>query len=147
MATAAGVLLLGPVRRRVAAYSLIVIAGLLKIHPLVLLVLTLRERPRVFLWVNVAAATVVLATSIFFHAELVKMVANIPGGGFGAHILPDFIVWMAGISAHPRLAGLVELSTYAALFLAIVGWFSHMYAGATSASPWYDCQTQKRYFF
>ena len=64
----------GPSRAR---SELIVIAALLKIYPLVLMVLTLRERPRVFLWVNVAAATVVLATSIYFHSEIVKVGANL----------------------------------------------------------------------
>ena len=81
IATAAGVLLLRPLRGRVAGYAMIVIAGLLKFYPLVLMVLTLRERPRVFLWVNAAAAAVVLATGLYFHAEVVKMVPNIPTVG------------------------------------------------------------------
>src|SRR5262249_49806134 len=43
LATAAGILLLKPLRRRLAAYAIIVLAGLLKIYPFVLMVLTLRE--------------------------------------------------------------------------------------------------------
>jgi hypothetical protein len=126
MATAAAVLLLGPLRMRVMAYSTIVIAGLLKIYPLALMVLTLREERRVFLWLNGAAAAVVLATYLYFHAEVVKMMPNIPNDGafsdsFGAHILPDLIA-----SNHPRIAGLLKLSTFAVLFLAMVRWLSYM---------------------
>jgi hypothetical protein len=132
IATAAGVLLLGPLHRRVAAYTMIVIAGLLKIYPLVLMVLTLRERPRVFLWVNSAAATVVLAIGIYFHAEIVKMGMDYPGNAFGdvfaAYLLPDLIARKLDAAMHPGLAvlGLVKLGTFAALFLAMAGWFSRM---------------------
>jgi hypothetical protein len=131
MATAAGVLLLEPLRRRVLAYAMIVIAGLLKIYPLVLMALTLRERPRVFLWVNGAAAAVVLATYYNFYAEVVKMMSNIMGGAafsdqFGAYILPDLIARMAGMATHPRLFGLVKVSTFAALFLAMVAHLLHV---------------------
>jgi hypothetical protein len=128
MATTAGVLLLGPLSRRVVAYAIIVVAGLLKIYPLVLMLLTLRERPRAFFWVNGAAATVVLATFLYLHADFMKMVPNIPVGFefsdyFGAHLLPDLIVLTAGIGTHPRLALLVKVLMPAALCLAIVGWF------------------------
>ena len=126
IATAAGVLLLRPLHKRVVAYAMIVIAGLLKIYPLVLMVVTLRERPRAFFWVNGVAAAVVLATYLYFHAEVMRMVPNIPhcdtsSDCFGAHLLPDLIASMAG-TTHPRLANLVKLSTFAALFLAMVGW-------------------------
>ena len=133
MATAAGVFLLGPLRKRVAAYAVIVIAGLLKLYPLVLMVLTLRERPRVFLCVNTAAAAIVLATGIYFHSEMVKMLTNIPRGRgftefFGAQQLPDFIVQKVDAAMHPRLAvlGLVKLAIFAALSLATAGWFFRM---------------------
>ena len=130
IATAAGVLLLGPLRRRVAAYALIVIAGLLKIYPLVLLVLTLRERPRVFLWVNAIATSVVVATGVYFYAELVKMVRNLPeswtfSDSFGARLIPDLIAERVDWAVHPGLVvvGLVKLATFATLFLAMAGWF------------------------
>ena len=133
IATAAGVLMLGPLRRRVAAYAMIVIAGLLKIYPLVLMVLTLRERPRVFLWVNGAAVAVVLATGIYFHAEVVKMVPNIPrhepgDNSFAAHYLPDVIAMKLDTTVHPGLAvlRLMRLTMLVALILAIAGWFFHL---------------------
>jgi hypothetical protein len=99
IATAAGVLLLGPLHKRTAGYAMIVLGGLLKIYPLVLMVLTLRERPRVFLWVNAAAAAVVSATGIYFHEEVMKLLSHIPPGGvyfdyFGAYLLPDLIARM-----------------------------------------------------
>jgi hypothetical protein len=132
LATAAGVFLVGPLRRRFGAYAMIVIAGLLKIYPLVLMVLTLRERPRVFLLVNGAAAAVVLAMGVYFHAEIVRMVPNIPRAGvvdfphaevIGAHFLPDFIARMVE-ALQPRFSlRLVRLATFAALFLAMTGWF------------------------
>jgi hypothetical protein len=95
------------------------------------MVLTLRERPRVFLWVNGAAAAVVLATGVYFQAEVVKMVLNLPhcdafSDCFGAQLLPDLIASMEGISTHPRLAGVVKVSTFAALFLAMTGLFFRM---------------------
>jgi hypothetical protein len=128
IATAAGVLLLGPLRRRVVAYAMIVIAGLLKIYPLVLIVLTFRERPRVFLWVNGATAAVVLLTGVHFHAEVVKLAPNIPRGWafspyFGAHLVPDFIAQKLDTAVQPGLAVLVKLEIFAALFLMAAGWF------------------------
>ena len=132
LATAAGVLWLGRLRRRVAAYAIIVIAGLLKFYPLVLMVLSLRERPRVFFWINGLAAAVLLAMGLYFHTELMKMVPNIPRpgvtAGFGANLLPDFIALKVDAAIHPGLAvlGLVKLAVFAALFLAMAGWFFHM---------------------
>jgi hypothetical protein len=131
IATAAGVLVLGPSRRRAVAYAMIVIAGLLKIYPLVLMVLTLRERPHVFLLVNGAAVAILLATGVYFHGELVRMLFNIPSSGpftsaFGAHYLPDVIVGMLG-TLHPGFSlRLVRLAIFAALPLAMAGWFFRM---------------------
>jgi hypothetical protein len=123
LATAAGVLLLRPLRGRVAGYAMIVIGGLLKLYPLVLMVLTLRERPRVFLWVNAVAATVVMATGLYFHAEVAKMVRNIsPNSDFGAQLLPQAIL-DSEMHAGPAVLGLMRLATFAALFLAMAGWF------------------------
>jgi hypothetical protein len=133
MATTAGVLLLGPLRKRVAAYAMIIIAGLLKLYPLVLMVLTLRERPRVFLCVNAATAAVMLTIGIYFRVEAAKMMTNIPRGwafneSFGAHQLPDLIVQKVDVAMHPGLAvlALVKLAIFAALFLAMAGWLFRM---------------------
>jgi hypothetical protein len=129
IATTAGVLLLRPLRGRLAGYAMIVIAGLLKIYPLVLMVLTLRERPRVFLWINSAAAAVVLATGVYFHAEVVKMVQNMPtsvafANLFGAHYLPDVIVTKIGAALDSGFSlRLMRLVAYAALLVATAGWF------------------------
>src|SRR5262245_25985950 len=134
IATAAGVLLLRPLRARVTGYAIIIIAGLLKIYPFVLMVLTLRERPRVFLWVNGAAAAVVLAAGVYFHAELVKMVPNIPRGqpfsvfAFGAHLVPVLISQRLGTAVHFGVVelGLIKVASFVALVLAMAGWFFRM---------------------
>ena len=143
IATVAGVLLLGPLRRRATAYAMIVIAALLKIYPLVLMVLTLRERPRVFLLVNGAAAAIVLATGVYFHGELARALLNLGPSGpfssaFGAHYLPDVIVGMDTLPLPDVIVGmlgmlhpgfsprLVRLAIFAALFLAMAGWFFRM---------------------
>jgi hypothetical protein len=125
MAAAAGVLLLKPLRGRIAAYAMIVMAGLLKIYPFVLLVLTLHERPRVFLWINGAAAAVVLATGFYFHEEFVKAVLNtISEGRIGAYYLPDAIADMIGTALNPEFSPLlVRLVISVALFFAMAGWF------------------------
>ena len=131
IATVAGVLLLGPLRRRATAYAMIVIAALLKIYPLVLMVLTLRERPHVFLLVNGAAVAILLATGVYFHGEIARALLNLGPSGpfssaFGAHYLPDVIVGMLG-TLHPGFSlRLVRLAIFAALPLAMAGWFFRM---------------------
>jgi hypothetical protein len=93
------------------------------------MVLTLRERRRVFLWVNAAAATAAMATGLYFHAEIVKMVRNIPAGAdFGARLLPLVIAKRLDPEIHLGLAapGLLRLLIFAALFLAMAGWFFHV---------------------
>jgi hypothetical protein len=130
IATAAGVLLLRPLRSRVVAYAMIVISGLLKFYPLVLMVLTVRERPWVFLWVNAAAAVVVLATGAYLHTEIVKMALNINmynTGTIGAHYLPYGIAGILGTALHPGFSlRPVKIAIFAALFLAMAGLFFRM---------------------
>jgi hypothetical protein len=76
---------------------------------------------------------VVLATGIYFHTEIVKMVANFESNpafsySFGAHYLPDLIAENVDATMHPGPAvlGLVKLATFAVLFLAMAGWVVHM---------------------
>jgi hypothetical protein len=125
IATAAGALLLKPLHSRIAAYAMIVIAGLLKIYPFVLIVLTLHERRRVFLWINGAVAAVMLGTGVYFHEELTKMVLNtIYEGRIGAYYLPDAIADMIGTALNFACSPvLVRLVIYVLLFFAMAGWF------------------------
>jgi hypothetical protein len=125
IATAAGALLLKQLHGRIAAYAMIVIAGLLKIYPFVLMVLTLHERPRVFLWINGAGAAVMLGAGVYFHEELVKTLLNtIYEGKIGAYYLPDAIADMTGTALNPGFPPrLVRLVISAALFFAMAGWF------------------------
>ena len=129
MATAAGVLLLGPLPRRVAAYSLMVIAG------------TPENLSACSHGADVArAATGVLVGKCRGGHRGVgdKHLFSRGAREDGAEYIPTFGEISARTSfrtsscgrrasaTHPRLAGLVKLSTFAALFLAMVGWFSHM---------------------
>jgi hypothetical protein len=128
IATAAGALLLKPLHGRIAAYAMIVMAGLLKIYPFVLIVLTLHERPRVFLWINGAAAAVMVGTGVYFHEELMKMALNtMYEGRIGAYYLPDAIADMIGTALNPGFPPrLVRLVISAALFFVMAGWFFYL---------------------
>jgi hypothetical protein len=74
---------------RLAGYGLIGFAGLLKFYPLVLLLLFLRERVRVFIALC-AVALVILGAFVWrFHGELRELVGNLPKlssftNGFGS---------------------------------------------------------------
>jgi hypothetical protein len=128
LATATGVFLVGPLRNRVVGYATIVIAGLLKVYPFVLMVLTLRERPRVFLLINGTASTVALVMGVYFHGELAEMLLNIPSSSpfssaFGAHYLPDVIAGIVAKLYPVAWLGPVRLAIFAAISLAMAGWF------------------------
>ena len=130
MALAAGLLLLGPLRRRAAGYALILLAGLLKFYPLALFALALRERPRHVAWIAGGAAAAVLAFAVAFAGELSEMAPNIPAGSFfsdlfGARNLPGGIaeILAMGLRADPAAPALrgVQIALYAALFLLTAG--------------------------
>jgi hypothetical protein len=78
---------------RFAGYVVIVLAGLLKYYPFVLLLTMLREGLLRFLVLAGAAAAVIIGFGWYYHDELVKALANIPSGlyfsnGFGAVEFP-----------------------------------------------------------
>jgi Glycosyltransferase family 87 len=78
----AGMLLRGAWPMRAPAYALILVAGLvLKFYPLVLLLSSLRERPRLFAAVSVAAGALVLLFAILFTGELAALAAHISASG------------------------------------------------------------------
>lgn len=91
----AGHLALRGERPRLAAYSAIVFAACLKFYPLILLTLTLRERPRLFVAVNAAAAAAVALFVAHYRGALIEAWHVLPTRstedalvGFGAAILP-----------------------------------------------------------
>jgi hypothetical protein len=78
---------------RLAGYLAIVLAGLLKFYPFVLLLLLLRERMARFLILAAAAMATIAGFAWQYHDELVRAIANIPTGNyfdnlFGADRLP-----------------------------------------------------------
>lgn len=128
LALAAGLLLLGPLRRRLFGYALIVLAGLLKFYPLALMALTLRERPRRFLWINGIVAALVLGFVLWFAGELREMAPNIPRGSsfsdlFGAWNLPEGIAETVAAALSPARAAValraVRIAVFVLLFLAM----------------------------
>jgi hypothetical protein len=92
MAVAATLCLQGRFLTRGLGYCAILVAGLLKYYPFVLLLLMLRERLPRFLLLAGAAAAVIIGFGWYFHAELAKAAANLPSGyfsnGFGAVEFP-----------------------------------------------------------
>ncbi len=84
---------LRPLAIRLPGYVLIVFAGLLKFYPLVLMLLFLRERMKVFFALCVAALASVAGFVWIYHRELREMARNLPivpifGDAFGWPQLP-----------------------------------------------------------
>jgi hypothetical protein len=69
---------------RDAGYAVALGAGLLKIYPLVLLALLVRERPRRMLLTGGICAAVLAAFAFCWHDELARIGANMATGVFGA---------------------------------------------------------------
>ena len=92
----------GRLPSRLAGYGIFLVAGLLKFYPLVLLALALRERPRVFAGVCVAAFITLLGFGLTYHDEISRILANVPKGLpfdnlFAAAALPNGIVMMIAV--------------------------------------------------
>ncbi len=93
LATGAGVLLLRRRGARIWAYAVIVLAALIKFYPAALLIVSLRERPRLFIAVNAVAGAALAVFIGVYHAELALAFAGLPRGyyfhdRFGAADLP-----------------------------------------------------------
>jgi hypothetical protein len=78
---------------RLAGYAVFTFAGLLKFYPLVLLILALRERVRIFALICVAVVTVLIIFILSYQNELSVITRVIPHGSyftdwFGAVNLP-----------------------------------------------------------
>jgi hypothetical protein len=68
------------------------LAGLLKLFPLIVLSTALRERPRTFFVIAAAVGLIILAFFHWFRDELSEALGNIPPGGFGSVNLPFYWV-------------------------------------------------------
>ena len=105
LTVAAAVCWAGPLRWRLAGYGIIVLAGLLKFYPFVLLILALRERPRVFAGICAATLVTLAAFGLTFGDEL-RHISAVPGGiyfedRFAAVNLPYGLSLIATGSAAP----------------------------------------------
>ncbi len=92
LAIGAALSLTGPLPRRLLGYGFCLVAGALKIYPMVLFLLLLRERPRVMVAVGVLAIAV-FAASLLGYADELPLRAPIPRGAaflnlWGAQNLP-----------------------------------------------------------
>ena len=83
MLVGAGVLSTGPLASRILSYGLILLAGLLKFHPLIVFLTALRERPRTFFAIAAAAGLIVVGFFYRFRTEMAATWNNIPSGGWG----------------------------------------------------------------
>ena len=80
----AGMLNTGPLASRTLSYALILLAGLLKFYPLVILSTALRERPRTFAVFAAAAGLIIVGVFYRFQEELAESWKNIPPPGNSA---------------------------------------------------------------
>jgi hypothetical protein len=129
---AAGLLALRSSWIRLAAYPLILLAGLLKYYPLSLLALTFRERPHRFLAVNLVALALTLIFVLACFSDLERALSLIPTGSyftdlFAAKNLPFGIVQLfgakIGAASIPMPAPLrfIAYGLYALLVLSCAG--------------------------
>ena len=92
LAVGAAFCLEGTLARRVLGYGLMLTGGLLKFYPLVLLVLTLRERLKVLLAVGLGATAIVITSIVIFFDELRRLTPPPSGAPFhfmwGARNIP-----------------------------------------------------------
>jgi hypothetical protein len=117
-AVGAALCLAGTLIWRVLAYGLMVLGGLLKFYPLVLLILALRERLTTLIAVWIAATVAVAGTAFIFFDEL-RRLTPVPSGApfqfmWGARNLPSgfpamvrFLLRTAGVKT-PWIEALIE---------------------------------------
>jgi len=118
LVTIAGHLALRRIGPRLIAYLAIVLAACLKFYPLILLVLTMRERPRRFIAINAVALAVVALFAAHYYGALAETWKVLPTRsssgtellGFGAVNLPRGMTQLLTplLSSNPATAGIVR---------------------------------------
>src|SRR6266851_6318373 len=88
MLVVTGVLSAGPLANRILSYALILLAGLLKFYPLIVLSTALRERARTFFAIAAVAGLIVVGFVYRFREELAAPLGEVPRGGFSSGNLP-----------------------------------------------------------
>jgi len=126
----AGLWIRGP-SRRLVGYGIVTFAGLLKIYPLIVLGLALREGIKRGATIFAVSGLLLIGFVAYFHTELIEMTRNIPTGGyfigdmFGAKNFPDGLLaghvgaatgWL-GIAVWGTLLALASALTLSTLSL------------------------------
>jgi hypothetical protein len=120
-------LLQRPLRARLVAYSLIVLAGLLKFYPFTALAMALRESLARFLIIVGIAAGLSGALAYLYFDQLLRVLAIVPSGGyytdlFGAGNLPHgFVRLIMPLSHRFPSSGPVLLVLPYGILLALLG--------------------------
>jgi hypothetical protein len=122
MLVVAGVLSVGPLVNRILSYALMMLVGLLKFYPLILLSTALRERPRTFLAIAAAAGLIIVGFFYRLREELAAAWANIPRGEWHSGDFFGFANLPFGLPKYmPRLfPGLEQFAWFTALPYAIM---------------------------
>jgi hypothetical protein len=125
LALATGLLVEGRLAARLLGYCVALAAALLKYYPIMLLIVVLRERIALSLSVLLAAAVALAIFWIGYHDEIIRGLANIPGGRydtdlFAAKNLPHLLGAMVATAAEPSalaapLGNVVEIGLYVVL--------------------------------
>lgn len=123
------------VAARLLAYGFVLAASFAKFFPAVLMALTLRERPRLFLAINAAAAGLIALFVVSYRADLLVAYGNFPrldyfGDTFGAVMLPYGLAMLfPGFPAAVALAGLMLAVFVVTMVLARQPALNQAYAG------------------
>lgn len=124
LAALAAVLLLRAPAIRIAGFAAIGLAALIKFYPAILLIVSLRERPRLFIAINAVAATALVSLAGFYRAELAVAFSSLPKGHyfqdmFGASNLPyGLAALFPVIPPAPLMAALLAATGCSAVWLA-----------------------------
>jgi hypothetical protein len=118
----------GRLSSRLLAYSVALVAGLLKYYPMMMFIILLREGIRVFVSVMLGAIVALAVFLAMYHAELGRGVTNIAHGPyntgfFAAQNLPFLLGEVAGSAAgSSEWAPLVQQMVAGGLYAILIGW-------------------------
>jgi hypothetical protein len=129
LAVGAALCLEGALPRRILGYGLMLVGGLLKFYPLVLLFLLLRERLRILVAIGLAATAITVGTAIVFLDELRRLTPAPSGAPFhfmwGARNIPTGFptvmrAFLRAADAPPRMIEVLAGSPWLPAILAAV---------------------------
>lgn len=90
----------GCLSQRICSYVIVFVTGLLKFYPLILVAMSVRERPRVFVVISATCGAILVGLAWSFYSELAQVMANIPSGAYfmsdmlGAVNLPGGVLFI-----------------------------------------------------